>query len=62
MTFDAVANTVTILGSGIDNGNAVTFTMVGVGSSVGLPASFSLALSDGYVAGGPLVTGSIQLQ
>ena len=62
VAFDDVANTVTILGSGTDNGNAVTFTMVGVGSSVGLPASFSLALSDGYVAGGPLVTGSIQLQ
>jgi hypothetical protein len=62
VAFDDVANTVTILGSGTDNGNAVTFTMVGVGSSVALPASFSLALSDGYVAGGPLVTGSIQLQ
>jgi hypothetical protein len=62
VAFDDVANTVTILGSGTDNGNPVTFTMVGVGSSVGLPASFSLTLSDGYVAGGALVTGSIQLQ
>ena len=62
VAFDDVANTVTVMGSGTDNGNPVTFTMMGVGSSVGFPASFSLALSDGYLAGGPLLTGGIQLQ
>jgi len=52
---------VTIIGNGADNGNPVTFTMVGTGTSLGLPGSFSLALSDGYVAAGPLMTGSITL-
>ena len=62
VTFDDSANAVSIVGSGTDNGSPVTFTMVGVGSRAGLPATFTLVLSDGYVAGGPLLSGGIQLQ
>jgi hypothetical protein len=62
VAFDDLANTVTIIGNGTDNGKAVTFTMVGAGTGLGLTGSFSLALSDGYVASGPLLSGSIQLR
>jgi hypothetical protein len=57
---DALSN-VTIIGTGTHNGAPVTFTLVAVNGPAGV-GSYSLVLSDGYAAGGTLLTGSIQLQ
>ena len=62
VTFDDVANTVTLAGTGTDYGNPVGFTMVGAAASPGLPATFTLILTDGYVISAPLLSGGIQLQ
>jgi len=62
VTFDDLANIVTIAGTGTDNGNPVSFTMVGAAASPGLPATFTLILTDGYVISAPLLSGGIQLQ
>ena len=62
VTFDDVANTVTLAGFGADNGNPVGFSMVGAAASPGLPATFTLILTDGYVISAPLLSGGIQLQ
>jgi len=61
VAFDDVANTVTIAGSGTDNGNPVAFTMVGAAASPGLPATFTLILTAGYIIRAPLLSGGIQL-
>lgn len=61
VAFDDVANTVTIAGSGTDNGNPVAFTMVGAAASPGLPATFTLILTAGYIISAPLLSGGIQL-
>ena len=61
MIFNAAAGSLTLLGSGTDNGRPVTFTAVAVNgpASVG---TFSLTLSDGYSVSGTLLDGSIQVQ
>jgi hypothetical protein len=61
VTFDDVANTVTIVGTGTDNGIPVAFTIVGVDNGPSLPGVFSITLSDGYSNTGTLLSGSIQL-
>jgi hypothetical protein len=62
VTYDDVAHTVTIVGTGTDNGLPVTFTIGATDSTVIPPGMFSIALSDGYVDGDSLLDGSIQLQ
>src|SRR5712672_2949095 len=57
--FDQVAHTVTLTGSGTDNGSAVTFTIVAADSSLAAPGLFSITLSDGYSDSGNLLDGSI---
>jgi hypothetical protein len=61
VTFDDVANTITIVGTGTNAGHAVTFTAVGLHGPVGV-GTFSLILSDGYSISGTLLSGTIQLQ
>lgn len=61
VTFDDVANTITLAGSGTDNGNPVGFTMVGAAASPGVPATWTLILTDGYIISAPLLSGGIQL-
>jgi hypothetical protein len=61
-TFDDVKHTVTIVGSGTDNGLPVTFTIVAVDSSLVPPGTFSIILSDGYTNSGNLLDGSITVQ
>src|SRR3989440_5446153 len=46
-TFDEAAHTVTLAGSGTNNGLPVTFTMVAADSSLLAPGSFSITLSNG---------------
>jgi hypothetical protein len=58
--FDDVLHTVTLTGTGTDNGLPVTFTLVASDSTV-VPGSFSLILSDGYSVNGALVSGLIEL-
>src|SRR5712671_288117 len=57
--FDQVAHTVTLTGSGTDNGSAVTFTIVAADSSLAAPGLFSITLSDGYSDSGNLLDGSV---
>ncbi|HZR32731.1 MAG TPA: hypothetical protein VFA76_12865 [Terriglobales bacterium] len=58
-TFDDVAHTVTLTGSGTNNGKPVAFTIVGADSSLAAPGLFGITLSDGYSNSGKLVSGSI---
>jgi hypothetical protein len=46
--FNQVAHTVTLTGSGTDNGRAVTFTIVAADSSLAPPGLFGITLTDGY--------------
>jgi hypothetical protein len=58
-TFDQVAHSVTLTGSGTNNGAPVTFTIVAVDSSLVSPGLFSITLSDGYSNSSNLLDGSI---
>ena len=58
-TFDEVAHTVTLSGSGTNNGSPVAFTIVAADSSLAAPGLFSITLSDGYNNSGSLLDGSI---
>ena len=64
VTYDDVAHTVTIVGTGTDNGLAVAFTVVGTDSTLTPPGMFNITLSSGYINTGScsLIDGSIQLQ
>src|SRR5467141_775345 len=58
-TFDEVAHTATLTGSGTDNGSPVTFTIVAADSSLAPPGLFSITLSDGYNDSSNLLDGSV---
>ena len=58
--FNDATNSVTLVGSGTDNGNPVTFTAVAFDGPAGV-GTFSLTLSDGYANSGTLLDGSIVL-
>jgi len=62
VTYDDVGHTVTIVGTGTDNGLAMAFTIVATDSTLMPPGMFSITLSDGYINNGSLLDGSIQLQ
>jgi hypothetical protein len=57
--FDQVGHTVTLTGSGTDNGLQVTFTIVAADSSLVAPGLFTITLSDGYNNSGNLLDGSV---
>jgi hypothetical protein len=61
VTYDTVAHSVTIVGLGTTNGLPVAFTIVAVDSSLVPPGLFSITLSDGYTNSGNLLDGSIAL-
>ncbi len=61
VTFNDALSNVTIIGTGTHNGSPVTFTLVAVNGVAGV-GTYNLTLSDGYVVGGTLLNGSIQLQ
>jgi hypothetical protein len=58
-TFDDVAHTATLTGTGTNNGSPVAFTIVAADSSLAPPGIFSITLSDGYTNTGNLLDGSI---
>ena len=61
VAFDDVAHTMTIVGTGLDNGLPVTFTAIAVDNGQTSLNMFSLTLSDGYTNTGTLLDGSITL-
>jgi hypothetical protein len=58
-TFDQVAHTVTLTGTGTDNGHPVAFTIVAADSSLAPPGLFGITLSDGYNNSGNLLDGIV---
>jgi hypothetical protein len=58
-TFDQVAHTVTLTGTGTNNGNPVAFTIVAADSSLASPGLFSITLADGYNNSGNLLDGFV---
>jgi hypothetical protein len=58
-TFDQVALTVTLTGTGTDNGHPVGFTIVAADSSLAPPGLFGITLSDGYNNSGNLLDGIV---
>lgn len=52
-------HTVTLTGTGNDNGHTVAFTIVAADSSLAPPGLFSITLSDGYSNSGNLLDGSV---
>ncbi len=58
-TFDEVAHTVALIGSGTNNGLRVTFTIIAADSSLAAPGLFSITLSDAYNNSGNLLDGTI---
>jgi len=61
VTHNDAAHTVTIVGLGTNNGLPVAFTILAMDSTLKPPGMFSIALSDGYINTGNLLTGSIRL-
>ena len=61
-TADENSQTVTMVGTGVDNGLPVAFTMVAVDNGTLGPGVFSLVLSDGYAVTGALTSGSLTIQ
>ncbi len=60
-TFNDTAHTVTLVGTGTDNGAPVAFTIVAADSSLVPPGMFSITLSDGYSNSGSLLDGSVTI-
>ena len=61
-TQDDTSQTVTIIGTGLDNGVPVGFTMVAIDNNGLAPAVFGLTLTDGYIVLGNLTSGSLVVQ
>jgi len=61
-TQDDTSQTVTIIGTGLDNGLPVGFTMIAVDNNGLAPAVYGLTLTDGYVVVGNLTSGSLTVQ
>ena len=55
------SQTLTMVGTGTDNGLPVGFTMVAVDNNGALPGVFTLTLTDGYAVTGSLVDGAVQV-
>ena len=60
-TFDAATNTVTIIGVGTSNGVPVSFTFVALETTPTTPGWVSFTFSDGYTTAGTLIDGNILL-
>jgi hypothetical protein len=61
-TADEGSQTLTMVGTGLDNGLPVAFTLVTVDNGPDLPGVYSLVLSDGYTITNALTSGSITTQ
>jgi len=54
--------TATMIGTGLNNGLPVVFTMIGVDNDDVVPGVFTLTLSDGYSISGNLTSGAIVIR
>jgi hypothetical protein len=61
-TSNADSLALTMIGSGLHNGLPVGFTMIGVDHGALAPGVFMLTLTDGYIATGSLINGTLVLQ
>ncbi|HKV87096.1 MAG TPA: hypothetical protein VJT78_03780 [Candidatus Dormibacteraeota bacterium] len=61
VVYDDVMGTVSIIGEGVANGTPVAFTIVETEATALSGARYAISLSDGYVNGGDLVSGTIRL-
>jgi hypothetical protein len=61
-TADEGSQTLTMVGTGLDNGLPVAFTMVTVDNGPDAPGVYSLVLSDGYTITNALTSGTITTQ
>jgi hypothetical protein len=61
-TVDESSQTLTMVGTGTDNGLPVGFTMIAVDNNGVLPSVYSLTLTDGYLVSGSLLDGALQVQ
>jgi hypothetical protein len=61
IVYDDVLGTATIAGTGVANGNPVTFTILETEATALTSAKYAITLSDGYVNTGDLLTGAIRL-
>jgi hypothetical protein len=61
-TSNADSTTLTMIGTGLDDGLPVGFTMVAVDYGSVAPAIYTLTLTDGRTFTGTLVSGLLQLQ
>ena len=64
VTFTAAedSQTLTMVGTGLDNGLPVGFTLVAVDNGSLGPGAYSLALTDGYALTGNLISGGLTIQ
>ena len=62
VSFDDAAGTMTVEGLGVNQaGTIVSFLIVETAATATSPASYIIALTDGYIGGGALVSGTITL-
>jgi hypothetical protein len=61
VAFNDLTKTMVVYGSGLDNGNLVTFIATGVDNGSPALDTFSITLSDGYTNAGSLLAGAITL-
>ncbi len=61
VTYEDLAHTVTLVGTGTDNNSPVTFTIVAADSTLAPPGLFTITLSDGYTNTSTLLNGSITI-
>jgi hypothetical protein len=62
LVFNDATHTMTAIGTGLDNGQPVTFVAVAVDDGATSLDTFSLTLSGGYSASGTLIDGSVTLR
>lgn len=61
-TYDEDSETLTMVGTGLDDGLPVGFTLVAVDFGDAAPAIYTLTLTDGRIVTGPVTSGVLQVQ
>jgi hypothetical protein len=62
VAYDDVAHTITLVGLGTSNGLPVVYTIVATDSTLVPPGTFSIVIGNGYSLTGNLLSGGIQIQ
>jgi hypothetical protein len=61
-TYNEDSQTMTMVGTGLDNGLPVGFTLIAIDNNGLLPSVFTLTLTSGRVITGPVIGGTLQVQ